>query len=63
MKRKTYHAPMIYTIVVEAQNILVLSDGDETTAPVDPTKEVDAGNALSNQRGIWSGLEQSRSLW
>ena len=54
---------MIYTIVVEAQNILVLSDGDQTSAKVDPTKEVNAGNALSNQRSIWGDKEPSRSLW
>lgn len=63
MKRNTYQAPMIYTIVVEAQNILVLSDGDQTSAKVDPTKEVNAGNALSNKRSIWGDKEPSRSLW
>ena len=63
MKRSTYQAPMMDITMVETENMLVLSGGEQTSAKVNPNKEVDAGNALSNQRSIWGDNESSRSLW
>jgi len=54
---------MMDITVVETENMLVLSGGEQTSAKVNPNKEVDAGNALSNQRSIWGDNESSRSLW